>query len=108
MGMKDILIINDSDNVAIALRNIEKGEKILVHETEIEVKEPVNRGHKISLTDISEGEHIVKYGFPIGHTTTKVSSGEFVHTHNTKTNLNRIQEYKYEQRLNSNPFEKKI
>ncbi|WP_174727497.1 UxaA family hydrolase [Mesobacillus harenae] len=105
--MKEILIINDQDNVAIALRDFEKDETIIAQGTEIKLSEPVERGHKIALKEIPAGEKVIKYGFPIGHATCTIGQGAFVHTHNTKTNLDSIQEYQYEQKLTDNPFENK-
>jgi len=58
----------------------------------VEVRE---NGHKYALTDIKEGENIIKYGFPIGHATCDISVGEHVHTHNVKTNLCGNLEYTY-------------
>ncbi len=52
-------------------------------------------GHKYALTDIKEGENVIKYGSPIGHATCHISAGEHVHTHNVKTNLCGNLEYTY-------------
>ena len=105
--MKAVLVINDQDNVAVALRDLEKGERISGKAKEIELLEPVKKGHKIALENIPQGNNILKYGFPIGHATREIKLGEWVHTHNTKTNLNSIQEYQYQQRLTENPFQNK-
>lgn len=105
--MKDSLRINDSDNVAIALRDVEHGERLSDDEIEVETKEAILRGHKIALTQCKEGDSIVKYGFPIGHATSTIEKGEWVHTHNIKTNLNRIEEYEYRKNVNPTFFEKK-
>ncbi len=75
------LKIHEKDNVAVVLHPAEGSE--------------AGRGHKVALTDIQAGEHIVKYGFPIGHATTHIKAGEWVHTHNMKTNLGEILEYQY-------------
>ncbi len=58
-------------------------------------------GHKYALCDIKTGENIIKYGNPIGHATADVKKGEHIHTHNMKTNLSGVIEYKY------TPFEDK-
>ena len=42
-------------------------------------------GHKIALRDISAGEAVIKYGYPIGYALTDIKKGEHVHTHNLKT-----------------------
>ncbi len=44
-------------------------------------------GHKIALSDINKGESIIKYGCVIGSATKSIKKGEWVHTHNMKTNL---------------------
>ena len=58
-------------------------------------------GHKYALCDIKNGENIIKYGNPIGHATADIKKGEHIHTHNMKTNLSGVIEYKY------TPFEDK-
>ena len=52
-------------------------------------------GHKYALADIAKGENIIKYGNPIGHATADIKKGEHVHSHNMKTNLSGIIEYRY-------------
>lgn len=94
--MKDTLIINERDNVAVALRNLAKGTMV---QEGIKLEEDVTRGHKIALMDIPENNNVVKYGFPIGHATKLIKQGEAVHTHNVKTNLNSIQTYSFNQQL---------
>ena len=81
--MKQIKI-NEKDNVAVML----EGEL---------------SGHKIALNDIKKGENIIKYGYPIGHATEDIKKGDHVHTHNIKTNLSGVLEYKYEPQRNEIP-----
>ena len=81
--MKQIKI-NEKDNVAVML----EGEL---------------SGHKIALNDIKKGENIIKYGYPIGHATEDIKKGDHVHTHNIKTNLSGVLEYKYEPQRNEMP-----
>ena len=52
-------------------------------------------GHKYALCDIKTGENIIKYGNPIGHAVSDIKKGEHIHTHNMKTNLSGVIEYKY-------------
>ncbi|NOU94537.1 hypothetical protein GC093_15110 [Paenibacillus sp. LMG 31456] len=42
-------------------------------------------GHKFALSDLSEGETIVKYGVPIGQLIRPVKAGEHIHLHNLVT-----------------------
>ncbi|MEA5009816.1 MAG: altronate dehydratase family protein [Clostridium tyrobutyricum] len=91
--MYHILSINDS--VAVALRDLAKGSKFETPKGEIVLKEEIQRGHKFALQDIPKGTNVIKYGFPIGHAFKDISKGEWVHTHNTKTNLSDTLTYKY-------------
>lgn len=75
------MLINKLDNVEIDLTN----------------------GHKYALCDIPCGENIIKYGNPIGHAVTDIKKGEHIHTHNMKTNLSGVIEYKYTQ-FNGRPM----
>ncbi len=102
--MLDIIQLNENDNVVVALRDLEAGQKVVVQGNEIELKESIKRGHKFAIKDIAINENVVKYGYPIGHAIKEVSVGEHVHTQNTKTNLDGIKEYQFNQKLNSNPY----
>lgn len=63
--MKDYIIINPIDNVAVCLRPFSKGEVI----EGVTLLEDIPQAHKVALKDINEGEDIIKYGNPIGHAT---------------------------------------
>ncbi len=75
--------IHPEDNVAVALGDVVSGEKTIQY------------GHKRALTDIPEGGKIIKYGFPIGSATQNIAEGDWVHTHNMKTNLGEDVRYEY-------------
>ncbi len=90
------LKIHDNDNVAIAVSAIDKDENISVNDEKIKVLEDVKKGHKIAVKPIKENENIVKYGHVIGYATKPVKPGEWIHSHNMKTNLSDVIEYKYE------------
>lgn len=92
--MKKYLKINPRDNVAVAVKDIEKGTELL--ELGIILSEDVKRGHKFALNDINQNENIIKYNMPIGHALKDIKKGEWVHTHNVKTNLSDIIDYRYE------------
>ena len=93
--MKDFIKINIKDNIVVALKDINKGETIEVDSKKITLKEDVKRGHKIAIEDIKEGSDAIKYGYEIGHATKNITSGEWVHTHNLKTNLDGIKDYEF-------------
>ena len=77
------LVINQQDNVAVALKDIP----------------PILQGHKIALQDIAAGAHVIKYGHPIGTATQDICAGDWVHSHNLKTNLSGILDYSYTPKL---------
>lgn len=93
--MKRFLKINAADNVAVALTDLRQGETLDVDGTLVTLREDVARGHKVALCDLSEGEHVIKYGYPIGHATAAVPVGGWIHTHNLKTNLRDDLAYTY-------------
>lgn len=103
MQTENAIRINDNDNVIVALRNITAGEDV----AGVTAAENIDRGHKMALVDIKEGENVVKYGYPIGHATKDIKKGEWIHTHNLKTNLKGLLEYTYEPELNPLPTDKK-
>ncbi len=94
--MNKYLQIEKNDNVAVALHPMQKGEGFEYMGNTYTLKEDIGAGHKFALCDITKGGNAVKYGFAIGHATTDIRCGEWVHTHNVKTNLEGLLEYKYE------------
>ena len=91
-----LLKIHEADNVAVTLDDVKKGEQLTVGSVALTALENIDKGHKIALRDLKENEHIIKYGFPIGHVVRDVEAGSWVHAHNIKTNLGDMLEYTYE------------
>ena len=89
--MPDFIRIHPKDNVAVALRAIPAG---TVFEGVAAAGE-IPQGHKMALEPMAVGEQVFKYGFSIGHATEPVTPGQWVHTHNMKTNLSGEMEYTY-------------
>lgn len=85
--MKDFLKINPADNVAVAINPLPAGTALCVDGDEITLVADIPAGHKFALRDISEGENIIKYGFPIGHARHAVARGAFLDHNDIKTNL---------------------
>ena len=82
-----ILIINEKDNVAVALRDLEAGETVTsgMGEASLALVEPVPASHKVALRDIKKGEEIIKYGETVGVSTMLINKGCWVHTHNLES-----------------------
>lgn len=77
--MKGYIIVNEKDNVATALRDFKKGEKV----ANIELLNDIASGHKFALRDIKKDEIIIKYAEAIASASCDISTGEWVHIHNT-------------------------
>lgn len=101
--MQEFIKINQSDNVAVALRDFCEGEKIILENDEFKLIDNIARGHKFALSDLAENEAVIKYGFPIGYTKERVRKGGHVHVHNLRTGLgdDLIYEYKPTEVLDS-------
>lgn len=102
--MKKCVVINEADNVAVAVSDLRPYEEIEINGKLLVVLEKIPKGHKIAIRPISSSEHVVKYGFPIGRATIDISKGQLVHTHNMATNLEGTQQYEFRQRLSPLPF----
>lgn len=85
--MKEYIKINPSDNVAVAISALTKGNKVDIDGESFTLISDIPAGHKFSLIDIKEGENVVKYGFPIGHAKHDIPRGSFLDDHDIKTNL---------------------
>jgi altronate dehydratase len=87
MGRKaQVILINEKDNVAVALEPLKAGATVSVevrdHVEKITLLSDIPMGHKFALKDMEEGEAVIKYGEPIGQSVAKITRGEHVHVHN--------------------------
>ena len=89
--MSKFIIINDNDNVAVALEDVKKG----YTENGITALDDIPTAHKILLSDLKAGDNVIKYGCPIGHVTEDTPKGSYIHEHNLKTNLKNSVEYTF-------------
>ncbi len=90
------LKINPADSVVVCLTEKKKGEIIEVDGNRITLCQDTPAGHKVLIKDVSEGEDIIKYGYPIGHARQALKAGEWVNENNLKTNLSGTLEYTYQ------------
>ena len=94
--MPNFIHIHPKDNVAVALTAIPAG---TVFEG-IAALRDIPQGHKMALRSLEEGEQVMKYGFSIGHATASIQPGDWVHTHNMRTNLSGEETYTYNPTIN--------
>jgi altronate dehydratase small subunit len=85
----DAIMLKKNDNVATALRNINKSERVVINigqeKREFQIKDFIQFGHKFALKDILIGEHIIKYGEIIGRATQNIAGGTHAHIHNIES-----------------------
>ncbi len=80
--MRSLLILHPKDNVAIALTSLHAGQAVEQDGRSLVVLEDVPAGHKLALTEVPEGECVVKYGEEIGRAKARIRKGAHAHVHN--------------------------
>lgn len=80
MSSPQILTLSPSDNIAVALRQIDTGTSLAP--SGMTAADKIPSGHKVALADIGAGQQIIKYGSVIGVATQDIPSGAHVHVHN--------------------------
>ena len=80
-----LLLLAEGDNVLITTTSIRAGEELLVDGHAVELATDVALGFKVAAVDLAEGTTAVRLSTPIGRTTTDVSRGEVIHTHNLES-----------------------
>ena len=80
-----LLRLSPDDNVAAVTTTIEAGESIVIDGRPVAATDRVPTGHKLALVPIAAGGRVIKYGAAIGSATRDIRPGEYVHTHNLKS-----------------------
>ena len=65
MELTTYIKINQADSVVVCLQDKRKGAIIEVDGRQIVVNQDTPAGHKILINDVSKGQNIIKYGYPI-------------------------------------------
>ena len=83
------IVIHEKDTVAVALESLPAGSEVIVApggdaapQLRITLISPIPMGHKFALRDHEKGTPVIKYGEPIGTSTSGIARGEHVHVHN--------------------------
>mgnify|MGYP002853557815 FL=1 len=95
MEQATFLKINPADSVFVCLQPKKKGDVVEVNGQIVIINQDTPAGHKVLIRDVSEGENIIKYGYPIGHARQDLKAGDWVNEDNLKTNLKGTLEYTY-------------
>jgi len=94
--MKGWIRLHPADHVVTALRPWAAGETLELEDgAKLVVREDVPRGHKILTRPVKKGGDVLKFGYPIGKATEDLTPGVWVHTHNLRTGLSGLLEYRY-------------
>jgi altronate hydrolase len=88
--------VRPSDDVAVAVDPLEPADVITVGDDSVKIREPIPAGHKIALRALAAGDVVHKYGWAIGRLTAAVQPGDWIHSHNLKTQLEGTLDYTYE------------
>jgi SAF domain-containing protein len=85
------LLINQEDNVAVALEAIPGGDEFTLvggaAEVRLRARQAIPFAHKIAVRPIAKGEAILKYGVPVAVAAADIAVGDWVHTHNARSSF---------------------
>lgn len=89
MNLKRAIVLNQRDNVGVAVENIKKGEMVNLEVVKgnnfsLLATEDIPFGFKIALADIPKGGEVIKHGEVMGLATTQIKAGSLVHVHNVQ------------------------
>lgn len=92
MPIPHVLVHDRRDNVGVVVvEGVTAGTELICVVTEddsefrLEAKADIPIGHKVALTDLDEGDTVIKYGEDIGRMVGPAETGGHVHVHNLKT-----------------------
>ncbi len=80
-----LLRLDPNDNIAVATTTLEAGEAVTIDGRPVTLPDRVPTGHKLALLPIAAGEKVIKYGSPIGSAMCDIRPGDYIHTHNLKS-----------------------
>ena len=92
MGIPQPLVHDERDNVGVVVvEGLTAGTDMLcvvTHDNsdfQMTAGDDIPIGHKVALSDLKEGDTVIKYGEDIGKMVGDAPKGRHVHTHNLKT-----------------------
>ncbi|WP_208999950.1 UxaA family hydrolase [Stappia sediminis] len=77
---RQVIRLNPSDSVAVALANLAAG--INLDDIQVATRDEIGRGHKVAIADIAKGSPVLRYGQIIGYAKEDIPAGSHVHSHN--------------------------
>ena len=91
-NIPQFLVHSPKDNVGVVVvEGLKAGTDMLGVVTEtnstirVTARQDIPIGHKVALSDLSEGDTVIKYGQDVGRMVGSAKTGEHVHIHNHRT-----------------------
>lgn len=82
------LLLNDKDNVAVVLKSLRAGDKLIIQNNErnlsINVDDNIPYGHKVAIDLIPKDGKVIKYGECMGIAKKRIVAGSHVHLSNVR------------------------
>lgn len=83
--MTSLILLHPDDNVLVVVAPVAAGDMLTVSGGTVPAREGITVGHKIARIALRAGDKIIKYGAPIGSMTADAAPGDWVHSHNMKS-----------------------
>ena len=84
--MPKFIVLNEKDNVAVALEPCKKGElAMLASGLTLRLRNDIPFAHKVCIKDLKPGEKVIKFGEIIGEAKAVIPEGDHVHIHNIRS-----------------------
>ena len=87
--MKQVVVLNDADNVATSLAPLDAQSRVEVEldgqSRTVTLLDPIPFGHKLAIRTLSPGDDVLKYGEVIGRASEAIEPGRWVHVHNVES-----------------------
>ncbi|RKS87795.1 altronate hydrolase [Orbus hercynius] len=82
--MQKILLINEKDNLIVALKDLKKGESVCWDNSSYVLSTDVPAKHKFTTHDVNVGDILYLYGLPVAKATQPIAKGAIITTQNVK------------------------
>ena len=84
MEQSPILLIDERDDLVVALKPLAKDSEYLINDRTVVLQEDIPEKHKFALRDLGPGEQVTMYGVTVGEATAAIREGGRITTGNLK------------------------
>ncbi|MCF6351997.1 MAG: altronate dehydratase family protein [Cyclobacteriaceae bacterium] len=81
--MNKAITINSTDNLGVALIDLNTGEQVIINKVELTLKENIQAKHKFALKNFASGDEMYMYGLVVGTAKGTIKKGEAITVKNT-------------------------